>query len=166
MDNTNIQKPEPLNKSESQTKTSKFNFKSFLLYALLVFLGIIAARFVFSFLSSRLNPNPQSSRSPKSQGLVQLKKIMPAPTQARSPGISASKNSEPITAIKKKIIQSVNPYILNGVYFSGDKGYALINNQILEEGDTIGEATVEKISLESVELKIKDKTVRLTIRGK
>lgn len=166
MDNTNIQKQEPLKKPETQTKKSKFNLTSFLLYTLLVFLGIIAARLTFGFLAPRLAPDPQSSGATKNQGLAQLKKIIPVPTQAQPSGIAPSKNSEPITAIKKKITESVNPFILNGVYFSGDKGYALINNQILEEGDSIGEAIVEKITLDFVELKVKDKTVRLNLKSK
>jgi len=158
MDNTNIQKPQTPNEPETKNKKSKFNLKAYLFYALLAFLGIMAAKFAFGFLSGHATKN---------QGLAQLKKFIPIPTQAQtSGGTPPAKNNEPISAIKNKITQTITPFILNGVYFSGDKGYALINNQILEEGDSIGDAIVEKITLDFVELKVKDKPVRLNLKSK
>jgi hypothetical protein len=144
----------------------KFNFKSFLSYSLFVFLGLIVARVAFSFLSPKLAPKRLHLDASKNQGLMQLKEITPVQTQTQSSAIMPSKTNLPITVIKNKITQSLTPYILNGIYFSGDKVCALINNQILEEGDRVGEATVEKITLDAVEIKVKDKTVRLSVKGK
>lgn len=46
-----------------------------------------------------------------------------------------------------------NPnFNLNGVFYSGNEAYALLNNQIIKVGDTVGGAVVKRISLEGVEL--------------
>lgn len=41
---------------------------------------------------------------------------------------------------------------LNGIFFSGDTNYALINNQIVREGDSLMGATVRRITSKDVEL--------------
>jgi hypothetical protein len=53
---------------------------------------------------------------------------------------------------------------LNGVVFSEEDGYALINNQIVREGDTIGNAKVTAVAADGVELDIAGKPVKLTLQ--
>lgn len=53
---------------------------------------------------------------------------------------------------------------LTGIFFSGDKNYALINNQILKEGDTIVGAKVRRITTEAVELDKDGIAVRLSYK--
>ena len=52
--------------------------------------------------------------------------------------------------------------VLNGVFFSQNQGYALINNQIVREGDVINGATVERINLQGVELKSEGSLISLS----
>lgn len=68
--------------------------------------------------------------------------------------------------LSDKIAQTISngsklSLILNGVFFSGDKGYALINNEILKEGDVIKGAKISRISLDEVVLEVEGNAVRL-----
>lgn len=54
------------------------------------------------------------------------------------------------------------PLALNGIFFSENEGYALINNQIVQEGDEVEGAYVQKISEDEVELKNNAGLVKLT----
>jgi len=51
---------------------------------------------------------------------------------------------------------------LNGIFFSGDTNYALINNQILKEGDSLKGVRVKRITSEAVELDKNGVVVRLS----
>jgi hypothetical protein len=60
--------------------------------------------------------------------------------------------------------QKVSPlaFVLNGVFFSGDEGYALINNQIVKKGDKVKGATVKQITLEEVDLEWEGSLIKLS----
>ena len=45
-----------------------------------------------------------------------------------------------------------NEITLNGIVFTGDSNYALINNQIVKEGDAVMGITIKRITSEVVEL--------------
>lgn len=60
------------------------------------------------------------------------------------------------------IQEPVEPVLtLNGIYFQGKEGYALINNRIVKSGDTIQKAIVKEISLERVSLDFEGKVITL-----
>ncbi|HTY45602.1 MAG TPA: type II secretion system protein N [Patescibacteria group bacterium] len=54
--------------------------------------------------------------------------------------------------------------VLNGVFFSDQDGYALINNQIVKEGDTIENAKVTAVVKDGVELEVEGKPLKLTLK--
>jgi hypothetical protein len=58
------------------------------------------------------------------------------------------------------------PLVLNGIFFSGNSGYALINNQIVKEGDVVEGSYVQKISEEEVFLKNSAGVTRLSTRAR
>ncbi len=51
---------------------------------------------------------------------------------------------------------------LNGIFFSEDANYALINNQIVKEGDTLLGATIKRITSKVVEIDKNGVVVRLS----
>jgi hypothetical protein len=53
-------------------------------------------------------------------------------------------------------------FVLNGIFFSDNEGYALINNQITKEGDVVAGASVKKIGMSEVELEYKGSTIKLS----
>jgi hypothetical protein len=166
MENTNIPKPAPLNTQETGTKTQppKSKFKVYFFFLLVACIGIVIAKLSFDFFTRKIKAQPGSADK-KSQGLSRLITILPRKSEGSSSSPLSLTNKEPLGAIKKRLQHTVTPYVLNGVFFSDDKGYALINNEIVEEGNIIDAATVVKINTDGVELKIKDKTVRLSIQG-
>jgi len=125
--------------SKPAPKEKKIKPKFYLLYILMICLGLLVANLIFSFFS---NPS---------------KAILPAPAL---PPINATTTPQ-VTALTAQE-ESPPALVLNGIFFSENKGYALINNQILKEGDTIEGATVVKINANAVDLKFKDFALKLT----
>jgi hypothetical protein len=64
----------------------------------------------------------------------------------------------PALALPPPVVETEPPketppvLVLNGVFYSQDQAYALINNQIVKEGDVLDGAIVKRISLEVVEI--------------
>jgi cytoskeletal protein RodZ len=146
-------KPEPPKPKEPAKTPEKSGLKVYLLYGILIVLGIFLAKVAFDIFSPK---SKEISKSPVSSA-----KSSKSPANA---GTKSSKKAEPIKAIKKKFREATEPFILSGVYFEADKGFCLINDQILEEGDAIEGAEVIKITLDEVVLDLKGKTIRLSTR--
>jgi hypothetical protein len=150
---------------------SKFDFKVIFLYILLVAIGGIAAKYAFDFFAPK-KPKPVTpvminvNSKPASQPLIRF--VPPGGKQAATSasGAEEKSNEQPLFSLKKRITQTVNPYNLSGIFFSGDKNYCIINDKVLGEGDFVEGAKVTRISAEDVELQINDKTIKLNLRGK
>jgi hypothetical protein len=142
--NTAGAKPE----AAKQKKHPKPKVKSYFLYALIVCLGFFIGNLVFGFLSGSA---PKSLSIDKNQYAAKTgTKVKPAPLSFIMP---------PAAEVKKK---QQGSWVLSGVFFSENEGYALINNQIAKEGDVIDGATVKRISLHGVELESAGSTVKLS----
>lgn len=66
-----------------------------------------------------------------------------------------------IIGLNKK--SDIDNFSLEAISWRGNSGYAIINNSILKEGDTIGGHVIEKIAEKYIILKQGTKTIRLTI---
>jgi len=51
---------------------------------------------------------------------------------------------------------------LSGVFFSQDEGFAIINDEVVAEGDVVGKARVVRIGFNEVELESEGKTIKLS----
>ena len=58
-------------------------------------------------------------------------------------------------------VSPVDSLVLNGVFFSKDTGYALLNNHVVKEGDFIEGAKVKRITLDGVVLEYSGREVKL-----
>lgn len=133
--------------AKKEEKHPKFVFKKiYFLYLLLIGISVVAGRFFF-IKAPPQHVEPAQVQAPPQ---VQAPAPVPAPQEAQAP-------APPIDA-KKKLQESL---VLNGIFFSGDEGYALINNQIVKQGDLIEGATVKQISLNEVELEFEGSTIKL-----
>lgn len=123
--------------SEITKDDKKQHPKKYLLYGTVVLFGVFAASLFFSLFSKK--PIPQE---------------LPPPAPASSPAPIA------VTAPPALEQEAKNPeqvfFALNGIFFSEDEGYALINNRIVKVGDEIQGATVVRITSDEVELKEAD----------
>lgn len=129
-------------------KSHKHKYKIYLLYATVLCSGFLIANIIFNlFISLSYENSTNLSKSKKDSIYLTestVKKEFPA---AEKQDI----NIYPELPIKKQKSPSL---VLNGIFFSENQVYALINNRIIREGDVIEGATVKRITLEGVELEI------------
>jgi hypothetical protein len=119
--------------------------KPFLLYALILLAGILLGNFIFTLLRHKIQvPTP--------------KKNVEAVVQTTNPPSQPILSSQPVE--EHKPVEA--SFILNGIFFSDNDGYALINNQIVRENDYVDGAKVGLITTNKVELDNAGQTITLT----
>lgn len=112
--------------------------KPIIIFILVIILGFFAGNMLISSLTrSKFKPTV----SPVLPMQIEKPVLPPAP-------------AEPVRSSEPTLV-------LNGILFEQDKGYALINNQVLKVGDTIKEAKVQEISMEKVVLEFEGRKITL-----
>jgi hypothetical protein len=140
-------------KTEAKPKTAP---KIYLLYALVICLGFLLTNLVFHLFSQ---PALIKATAPKPAEIREVVKPLPAEinretTVSLSPPASAPQADRQIDA---------SAFILNGIFFSENEGYALINNQIVKTGDSIEGLKVIRIGANEVELASEGSTLKLRV---
>ncbi len=123
--------------------------KPFLLYILILLLGISLSSFIFSLLGNRI----KTAQAPNKTA-----------TAIQQPAVLAPLPEEPALAKKEEKNVQEAAFVLNGIFFSDNDGYALINNQIVRENDSVDGAKVTKITANTVELNNQEKLITLSTR--
>jgi hypothetical protein len=152
----------------SAKPAGKFDFKVIFLYVLLIAVGGVLAKYAFDFFVPK-KPKPETPQLINvnaKQPHQPLFKVVPGKQAAPASAGEDKKEDQSLFSLKKKITQTVNPYNLSGIFFSGDKNYCIINDKVVGEGDTVEGAKVTRISAEDVELQLNDKTIKLNLRGR
>jgi hypothetical protein len=158
-----LKKVETSQANDSKTKIDK-GFKSkpkiYLVFALMVCLGLFVANIFYEWLI----PKP----------LLNTTDIVTGGRPLIDKKQTASRYSEPITETvalqtsasvetKMETQKEIPPALtLNGVFFSGSEGYALINNRVVKKGDKIDGATVVQIFLDEVDLEFGGSVIKLS----
>ena len=107
-----------------------------LLYILILSAGFLLANFIFTLLKNKIKTTPTA-----------IEKILPI-SQAiivSSPAIIAR------APLEEEKPPETN-FVLNGIFFSDNDGYALVNNQIVREKDFVDGAKVSLITANKIEL--------------
>jgi len=124
----------------------------FLVYILILLVGILLSKFIFGlFIEPKVRALPANT-----QNQTQIKTIEPA-----SPVALAT--TPPAAPLEKNKAPEPN-FVLNGIFFSDNDGYALVNNQIVRENDLVDGAKVAKITPNTVELENDGKLISLSTR--
>jgi len=120
--------------------------KPFLFYILILLAGILVANFIFTLLRHKI----QTTQTPKinADTIIQTTNPPPLPTLPSQP----PEENKPLET----------SFILNGIFFSANDSYALINNQIVRENDSVNGAKVDLITINSVQLDNAGQTITLT----
>ncbi len=150
---SNNRQAKPLPKADKRN-----NLKTYALYLIMAALGFVCANLIFSFFTKPLH-KVYSATAKQKTSLARPVLVNPA-TAPRASLPAASRESP---GLKKEALPSL---VLEGVFFSGEEGYALINNKIVKEGEKIMGVTVVRITLEGVELKSKDSITKLSSQNK
>lgn len=135
-----VEKSKSIDSTVKINKTDKPKLKTYLVYALVICLGFFIASQLFSLFSKPLEKTTLPQVLPKDTAKA-------APSKTNPPDSKANL----ITAPEPKK-EPLHPFVLNGIFFSQGEGYALINNQIVKEGDMVDGAKVLKITLEEIAL--------------
>ena len=133
-----IQKSNALDLNYNLDKKEKdYKYRMDFFYFSMVCIGLFIGYIFFSFIS---RPKyPAKKQTAKVSGEVKTPLPIEEPPLENNPLVSAAPEKKPR-----------NSWVLNGIFFSQDEGYALINNQIVKEGDLISGGKVTRITLDEV----------------
>lgn len=121
--------------------------KPLLLYILILLTGLLLGNFIFNLLYKI-----QTSRT-------STKNVLPiTKTTTHLPAIALP--GQPLEAKKP----AETSFVLNGIFFSDNDGYALVNNQIVRENDYVDGARVNLITANTVELDNAGQAIILSTR--
>lgn len=134
-----IQENEAKNKPAAKTFPSP---KLSIIYILILLAGVLLSKFIFGLLSRPL-------QTPK--------------IEAAESSVKPVLSTAAVTPSENKNIAEPS-FILNGIFFSDNDGYALVNNQIVRENDSVDGATVIRITPQAVELDYNGKFTSLSTR--
>ena len=122
----------------------KFNKpKPVLIYILVILIGLYFGNTIFKKIAK---PKTKPLATPT---LIGIQAITPV-------------NKTPAAPVQAEKTSTEPSLVLNGVFFENDKGYALINNQVLKIGDFIQNAKLEEISLEKVVLEFNGRKITIS----
>ncbi|MCX5693552.1 MAG: hypothetical protein NT014_00210 [Candidatus Omnitrophica bacterium] len=121
--------------------------KPLFFYILILLVGLLLGNLIFNFISHKINNQ------------VTPKKNIPIATEAVKPPLPPI---QPAQTQEEKKPAEKTPFILNGIFYSDNNGYALINNQIVRENDYVDGAKVSLITTDKVELDNAGQIITLT----
>lgn len=162
-----VEKSTPPQKIDSQN-INRSKPKVYFLYILLVCTGIFIANIFFGFLTQKSKAKVNSPIVKTQQVSINKTQALALPqglpnTESTSKEISPPEIKEPSLSITAGAQRQSPPALtLNGVFFSQDEGYALVNNRIVMEGDLVEGAQVKQITLDTVELDFRGSVIKLT----
>lgn len=148
-----LKKVEASNYSEEQASIKKIEPRTILVYGLAAFFGVVIAGVLFNFFS-RL-PLPKNTVLKESQ-------LASGPVVNNTAALQTVKENPQAPSPLAAPVKEAPLFVLSGIFFSDDEGYALINNQIVKEKDFIQGAAVKIISKDSVELESGGSIIKLT----
>jgi len=151
--------------NSNSSEKKKVPVKVYLLFLLLIVIGFVSTKMFFNILAAPPQKNTQQILSSKINTAGAPAKIQEQKNPNFQPQAAPSMENRAQAPTTRESPSSPS-LVLNGIFFSEDEGYALINNKILREGDTIEGVTVEKIDLDEVELKSGDSTIKLSTNSR
>jgi type II secretory pathway component PulC len=143
-----IQKNSVKEKNGQDNKTA---INPFVIYLLIFITGLFLITFIFAAVNRKAEQPPSAADKPLKAAQISDKKTETLPLSQPEP---AAMPEEPVKPKKK--------FILSGIFFSDNDGYALVNNQIIRENDSIEGAKVKKITANSVELNNEGEIITLS----
>ena len=138
---------------ENKNKTPPEKTKPYFIYILIILFCVFIANTFFSLISKKalfVKTLSSITKATVPQAIV-------APQVAQ-----IEKAGAPVTPVTTQPTPTPAQLVLNGIFFSKNDGYVLINNKILKEGDAIDGAIVKKITLDGVELDAGGNMIKLS----
>lgn len=151
---------------ETLPPNTKHAAKPYILYILILVTGLFLSNFIFTLISHKpqgdgLASDGQSHKLAKTKTAAALNIIEPA---VKAPAKMMASEPSPVIPPAPQLEENEVPetaFILNGIFFSDNDGYALVNNQIVRENDLVDGAKVKTITANTIELDNAGKIVTL-----
>ncbi len=165
-----IQNPTTPTEEKKETKPPKSNL---LLLVVFLALGIGTAKLSFHYLLPIINANLKNKKTAEKQITKTTTENKSTINFTKQPQTVTNQASKTINNLIQNTVKPKNanqptpaPFNLNGIFFSEveTKGTALINNKIVQEGDTVDNAKVIKIEADTVELELNGQKIKLLNR--
>lgn len=142
--------PDPEVEAALKKKRAKKKVRSTFLYIFVICVGLYAGNIFFDLLGKTkglLKPGAQKPPAAETPRVAVTQKL---PSSPKPKETSILQNIPLLSSeLKKDQKQTLD---LNGVFFSQEGGYALINNRMVQVGDTVNGAVVRRIDLDEVDL--------------
>ena len=154
--------------------------KTYFIYAVSLVAGVLVAFLIFTLFKTLLVPKTQATATvvpakPIIAASQTVSSAVPEASQAALPakgpvsGLGGAQtvqqtSASPSVTSPVALTEQLPQLELNGIFYSPNQSYALINNRIVSEGDAIKGAVVKKITQEGVELEFDGKNI--TLRSK
>ena len=159
---TNAPVPNQPVKPEQPKIKIPFSIKPILKIIVLIIIGVVVAKLAFDSLKPGLKPKPDANSAAAKKT---IKPVVQKGATAGKTKTGKSKPAEPVSlsdtfaAAKQAAKQpatrtSDEPFALNGIFLSEADGMssAIVNNKVVQLGDSVDGALVTAISIEGVEL--------------
>jgi len=160
-------KPAAPKTSAPKKKPSEIDIKHIIKTIVLVVIGIVIAKLAFDSVMPKPAPAVKGSKTTA----VQKSGVPRLPTVSRSgkKGKEELSLSETFAAAKRTPRPApvqAEPFVVNGVFLSegGGTASAIVNNKVVQVGDTVDGAVVKSITEEGVELMRVDEIIKLRYR--
>jgi len=143
--------------------SNKFAFKpvsATLITAIIVAIAIVAILFLFLLNKGRFLKNEETIKPDAHQQVTY--KPLPSGDAAKKPEdvLPSVKPIETVFEVKPQLPQ----LILNGIMYMEGSPRAIINGNVIEEGDSVSGAEVKKITRNNVVLKFKDTEIVIDLK--
>ncbi len=158
-----LKKVEASGDNDSKTKIDKgFKYKPkiYLLYVVMICLGLFIANIFYEWLFPKDSLNTANIVT-KGQPPIDKQETVSAHSRPSSEKATLQASPSIGTIIEAKK-EPPPAFTLSGVFFSGAEGYALINNRIVKQGDKIDGATIVQITLDEVVLEWDGSIIKLS----
>ena len=116
--------------------------KPILLYIIILLAGLFLGNLLLNLLHAVIKPTLPPIKP------ISLSTLQPSATPPAAP----TPTTLPATEEVKTQTIPKQTFVLNGIFYSDNDGYALVNNQIVRENDLVDGAKIIKITTNSVEL--------------
>ena len=160
-------KVEESNIGSQQFKTNKKpkpKFYIYLIYLLVLCGGFFAAHLLFKFIF----PEGELTAKKETKPTVAVP-LQTSPTITPQPDIAPKSLPETPPSSNDNLLlppetqERTTPlFVVSGIFFSENQGFAIINDRVVKEGDLIEGAKVERISADGVKLKYEGVVIELS----
>lgn len=154
----------PETNNQAGSKKNKPGYKFYLYYFIILCSGFLIASILFNLFTKSTKARSNLVKPVETPKVKPERPVILEPEKQSYPQNTPAVIKPIPDSLDTSVSLGTRNLVLNGIFFSQDEGYALINNRIVKEGDKIDNLTVVRITAEEVELDNKGLSLKLSTR--